>query len=283
MHDRTTLRGLGLWARGNGVPALAVSHERLDRWLNQWLPARLPLASWADRSNAALARSFDMIVCTTQWAADEFRRVGAGNLVIVPLGVDHDAFTPRYEPADTGVGAGGALLIMASRLSREKQPEIAVEAVRELVRRRVSARLVVAGDGPLRRQLEAASERLPISWLGFVSSRAELACLYRAADVALAPGPVETFGLAALEAMACGTPAVVNWRSALPEIVGADAGRVCAGSGFTFADAVEELLAEPVEPLRRAARARAEQYSWDVTVSGLLAVHRSRLQGQLAA
>jgi alpha-1,6-mannosyltransferase len=226
-----------------------------------------------------LARSFDTIVCTTTWAADEFRRVDAGNLVIVPLGVDPEAFRPRVEPT----AEGGVLLVMASRLSREKQPEIAVEAVRELVRRRVNVRLVVAGDGPLRKQLEAASRGLPISWLGFVSSRNELADLYRAADVALAPGPVETFGLAALEAMACGTPAVVNWRSALPEIIGLSAGRVSAGCGFSFADAVQELLAEPAEPLRRAARRRAEHYSWDTTVAGMLAVHRSRTEGQLAA
>ncbi len=278
VHDRTTLRGLGLWARSQGVPALAVGHERLDRWLNQWLPARLPLKSWADRANNALARSFDTIVCTTDWAADEFHRVGAGNVVIVPLGVDPEAFGPRFEPNGD---ARGALLIMASRLSREKQPEIAVEAVRELVRRRVRVRLVVAGDGPLRRQLEGASSGLPITWLGFVASRPELAGLYRAADIALAPGPVETFGLAALEALACGTPAVVNWRSALPEII-ANAGRVSAGCGFSFADAVEELLAEPAEPLRRAARRRAESLSWDVTVDGMLAVHRSRLE-RLAA
>ena len=280
VHDRTTLRGLGLWARANGVPALAVSHERLDRWLNQWLPARLPLKSWADRSNGALARSFDTIVCTTEWAADEFRRVDVGNLVIVPLGVDPEAFQPRFGPADE---AEGALLVMASRLSREKQPEIAVEAMRELARRRVKARLIVAGDGPLRKQLVAASSGLPISWLGFVTSRHELADLYRAADVALAPGPVETFGLAALEALSCGTPAVVNWRSALPEIIGADAGRVSAGCGFSFADAVQELLAEPREPLRRAARRRAERYSWDTTISGMLTVHLSRQERQLAA
>jgi alpha-1,6-mannosyltransferase len=279
VHDRTTLRGLGLWARAEGIPALAVSHERLDRWLNQWLPARLPLKSLADRSNSALARSFDTIVCTTDWAADEFRRLEAANLVIVPLGVDHEAFRPRFE---TTADPGGVLLVMASRLSREKQPEIAVEAVRELVRRGVKVRLVVAGDGPLRRQLEAASAGLPISWLGFVASRADLADLYRAADVALAPGPVETFGLAALEALSCGTPAVVNWRSALPEII-AGAGRVSAGCGFSFADAVEQLLAEPAAPLRRAARRRAEGYSWDATVAGMLAVHRSRLERRQAA
>jgi alpha-1,6-mannosyltransferase len=278
VHDRTTLRGLGIWARTNGIPALAVSHERLDRWLGQWLSARLPLEGLADRSNAGLARSFDAIVCTTSWAAAEFRRVAAANVVTVPLGVDHRAFRPRFAPT----GEAGVRLVMASRLSREKQPEIAVDALRELIRRGVDARLVVAGDGPMLRPLQAASAGLPVSWLGFVSSRDELANLYRAADVALAPGPVETFGLAALEAMACGAPAVVNWRSALPEIIG-PGGRVSAGCGFTFADAVQELLAEPVEPLRRIARLRAEHFSWDITVAGLLAVHQSRLEGRLAA
>jgi alpha-1,6-mannosyltransferase len=278
VHDRTTLRGIGGWARENGTPALAVSHERVDRWLNQWLPARLPLESMADRSNAGLARAFDTIVCTTTWAAAEFRRLGVTNVVTIPLGVDHHRFAARLEARRHE----GVLLVMASRLSREKQPEIAVETVRELVRRGVNVRLIVAGDGPMRRQLTARGEGLPIVWLGYVSARGELAALFRAADVALAPGPVETFGLAALEALACGTPAVVNWRSALPEVVGPKAGRAAAGSGFTFADAVQELLLEPEVALRTSARARAEEFSWDTTVDGFLAAHQGARR-QLAA
>ncbi len=269
VHDRSTLRGVGTWARANGIPAVAVSHERMDRWLSQWLPAHLPLEMVADRSNAGLARAFDTIVCTTAWAAEEFRRLGVTNLATVPLGVDHEQFTARLE----GLRAAGVLLIMTSRLSREKRPEIAVEAVRELLRRRVDVRLIVAGDGPMRRQLEQQGRGLPILWLGFVAGRAELAGLLRAADVALAPGPVETFGLAALEALACGTPVVVNWRSALPEIAGPEAGRSVAGTGFTFADAVQDLLAAPEIPLRRAARARAEEFGWNATVAGFLDLH----------
>lgn len=278
VHDRTTLRGVGIWARENGVPALAVSHERVDRWLNQWLTGHLPLELMADRSNAALARAFETIVCTTPWAGEEFHRLGFPNLVTIPLGVDHDRFPARLK-ARRGAGV---LLVMASRLSREKQPEIAVETVRELVRRGVDVRLIVAGDGPMRRQLTARGAGLPIEWLGFVSARTELAGLFRSADIVLAPGPVETFGLAALEALSCGTPAVVNWRSALPGIVGREAGRAAAGSGFTFADAVQELLLEPVEALRGAARARAEQFSWDTTIEGMLAVHQGAHR-QLAA
>jgi alpha-1,6-mannosyltransferase len=272
VHDRTTLRGLGPWATRHDVPSLVVSHERLDRWLRQWLSPRLPLESLADKSNRSLARSFDTVVCTTSWAGEEFRRLGVDNLVTVPLGVDHRQFVPRLALLDRQ----DVLLVMASRLSKEKRPELAIETLRELRRRGVPARLVVAGDGPLRAQLETRGKGLPIDWRGFVTDRGELAALLADADVALAPGPVETFGLAALEALASGTPAVVNRHSALPEVIGSDAGRCAASSGFTFADAVEELLAVPELERRTAARRRAEVFDWRYTTDGFLSIHAGR-------
>lgn len=269
VHDRTTLRGLGAWASRAGVPSLVVSHERLDVWLRQWLPRRAPLRRAADRSNSALASSFDQVVCTTAWAAEEFSRLGVRNLWQVPLGVDLEGFPPRLHAS----GCDEVLLVMASRLSREKRPDLAVGAVRELVRRGHRVRMVVAGDGAMRSPLERSSRDLPIHWLGFVQDRAELAALLAAADVAIAPGPVETFGLAALEALACGTPVVVNRHSALPSVIG-DAGRTSASSAWVFADCVEELLAVDELTRRHDARSRAEAFTWDTTVHGFLGVHR---------
>ncbi len=285
VHDRTTLRGLGSWAGGRGVPSLVVSHERLDRLLAQWMPARLPLQAIADRSNASLVRSFDTVVCTTSWAAEEFRRLGVEHLVTIPLGVDTGAFPCRlggWRDSDSAGRRDGVALVMASRLSREKRPDIAVATCRELLRRGISTRLVVAGEGPLRRRLTADAHGLPIDWLGFVADRAQLAARLAAADVALAPGPVETFGLAALEALACGTPVVANWRSALPGVLGPQASRSAAGSGFTFADAVQDLLAVPERVRRGAARSRAEEFSWEATVRGFLAVHDPAQQATAA-
>ena len=272
VHDRTTLRWLGRWARARGVPSLVVSHERLDRWLGQWLPTGLPLEALADRSNGALARDFDTVVCTTDWAAEEFRRLHVPRLVVVPLGVDAATFGYRIT-GSADERSDAVALVMASRLDREKRPGIAVDTVRELRRRGVDARLVVAGDGPLRRRLQAAARDLPIEWPGFVADRALLARLMTTADVALAPGPVETFGLAALEALACGTPVVANSSSALPGVIGPRAGLAAEGDGRSFADAVQELLALPEAPRRASARARAEQFSWSATVQGFLAVH----------
>jgi alpha-1,6-mannosyltransferase len=269
VHDRTTLRGLGAWAARRQVPSLVVSHERLDRWLRQWLPGWLPLAAMADRANTALAAGFGTVLCTTGWAAQEFTRLDVPNLCMVPLGVDLTLFRPRLHAS----GRDDVLLVMASRLSREKRPDLAVDAVRELCRRGVPVRLVVAGHGPMRKRLEREAKDLPIEWRGFVSDRRELAALMAEADVVLAPGPVETFGLAALEALACGSPVVVNRHSALPEVVGG-AGRSAASSGFVFAQAVLELLSLDEATRRQVARRRAEQFSWETTVGGFLDAHR---------
>ena len=270
VHDRLTFHGV---AAATGVPALVISHERLDRVLAQWVPVhgRL-LAAVADRRNTALARGHEQVVCTTAWAGEEFTRLGLP-VTRVPLGVDLGRFRP---PAGTTVRDrlsedGAALLVLASRLSREKRPALAIDTVAELVRRGRRVQLVIAGDGPLWRALEARAAGLPVRFLGFVAEPERLAGVLAAADVALAPGPVETFGLAALEALASGTPVVADAGSALPELLGAAGGLAVPGRPGEFADAVEAVLDAPnrFEP-----RARAERFPWSATVAGFLLAHR---------
>ena len=130
---------------------------------------------------------------------------------------------------------------------------------------------------PLRPRLErrAARAGLPVTFVGFLPGRADLAALLASADVALAPGPAETFGLAALEALACGTPVVVSAESALPEVVG-EAGASVPGQDL--AAGVRAVLAQPELLRRAAARARAEQYDWATAVRGFLAVHEDRVE-----
>lgn len=273
VHDRATLRGLGGWARRRGLRSLVISHERLDRALDQWLPSLLPLRWAADRSNRTLAAAFDVVVCTTGWAAAEFERIGTPNLHRVPLGVDLERFHPeRADPQlrRTHAAADVSLLVMASRLSREKQPELALDTARELTRRGRPVHLVVAGDGPQRLRLQQQATDLPVTFLGFLADRSRLAALLATADVVLAPGPVETFGLAALEALASGTPVVANRASALSEVLG-PVGRAVPGTATAYADAVQELLDEPDQGAR--CRRRAERFTWSTTVTGFLAAH----------
>jgi alpha-1,6-mannosyltransferase len=275
VSDRSTLRWTGRWARDRGVPSIMVSHESLAGLLTVWgVPASVRFGL-ADLANRRTASAYDRIVCTTAWAAAEFRRLGVDNLVEVPLGVDLDTFHPsRRDPAvrKRYAPGGEVLIVHCSRLSGEKHPEVAVDTLRAVRAAGVPAALVVVGDGPRRAALVERAAGLPVHFAGFVTDRSTVAGLLASADIVVAPGPVETFGLAALEALACGTPVVVNEASALPEVIG-PAGIAAAGTGEAFADGVLALLERPQSRRRAAARARAEHFSWPAAVEGFLRAH----------
>jgi alpha-1,6-mannosyltransferase len=280
VSDRTTLRWTGRWAAERGIPSVMVSHESLAGLLGVVGLRGAPRRWLADRLNARTAASYDTVLCTTSWAAEEFRRLPAENLVRVPLGVDLGLFHPdRYDPALRARYAAQVLLVHCGRLSPEKRPERSVEALRSLRSAGMDAVLVMAGDGPLRARLERRAGSLPVRFAQFVPDRLAVAALLATADVVLAPGPVETFGLAALEALACGSPVVVDGASALPEVVG-DAG-VAVHDG-DFASGVRDLLSRPELARRTAARDRAELFGWPGAVDGFLAAHAAAPVGALA-
>ncbi|OZM80429.1 glycosyltransferase [Pseudonocardia sp. MH-G8] len=272
VSDRLTLRGLGAWATRRGVPSVVISHERLDRLLTQFLLPGPVARNVADAANARMAAAYDTVVCTTSFARAEFDRIGARNVAQVPLGVDLATFSPLHHDPDVRRGlADGAdtLLVHCGRLSPEKHPERSIDTVAALRAAGQRVRLVVAGDGPRRAALERRAGGLPVTFLGFVPDRTRLATLLASADVSLAPGPHETFGLSALEALASGTPVVVSASSALPEIVG-PSGAAALDRPDAFAAGVTTLLAADEGSRRAAARARAEQFGWPASVAGML-------------
>ncbi|MFI2436600.1 glycosyltransferase [Streptomyces sp. NPDC018693] len=277
VSDRTTLRWTGKWARRARVPAVMVSHETADGVLRTWGVPEAAARRTADALNVRTANTYARVVCTTEFAEREFVRIGARNVVRAPLGVDLTERHPSLR--DLGLRARYArqdevLLVTCTRLSVEKRPGTAMDTLEALRARGMRAVLVVAGDGPLRPRLEqrARDRALPVTFLGHLADRGALGALQAAADLCLAPGPAETFGLAALEAMACGTPVVVSASSALPEVIGS-AGATAADRGDAFADAVEALLAAPEGERRAAARARAECFGWGTAVAAFLAAH----------
>ncbi|MEU0372526.1 glycosyltransferase [Streptomyces sp. NPDC006283] len=279
VSDRTTLRWTGEWARRRRIPSVMVSHETADGVLRTWGLPEAVAARTADRLNRRSAWAYSRIVCTTEWAEREFVRIGARNVVRAPLGVDLRRCRPgRRSTVLRARYAAGAdvLLLLCSRLSVEKRPGTALDALAALRARGLRASLVVAGDGPLKGALvrRARAERLPVEFLGHLPDREAVADLQAAADVCLAPGPAETFGLSALEALACGTPVVVSASSALPEVVG-DAGVAVADSGEDFAGGVLDVVSRPKDGRRAAARARAELFDWQRSVTAFLAAHEA--------
>jgi len=278
VSDRCTLRSLGRWGAARGVTTVMISHERLDRLTGQLLPSRIAKGI-ADFANRRTAADYDTVLCTTHFARAEFDRIGAANVMTVPLGVDLEVFHPRRFSANVRgrwADPRQLLLVHCGRLSVEKRVDRSIGALATLQESGVDARLVVVGEGPLRVRLERQAARLPVDFTGFIDDRATVASLLASADVALAPGPHETFGLAALEALACGTPAVVSRTSALTEILTADSGACADNNPQAIASAVTAVVHRP-EPMRRlAARRRAELFTWPAAAAAMLAVLSAR-------
>lgn len=271
LSDKLTLLPVARWARRSGVGSVLFSHERLS----DMFAMRTGLDTTSKVSiallNRILVRSFDTVVVTSGYAEDEFTRAAASAdcpMVRVPLGVDLATFRPGPP-----VVAGPLRLTHFGRLSREKSPHLAVRTAVELHRRGVPLHLDVYGDGPHLAELVDLAAGAPVTFHGFIDGRRDLARHIAAADISLSVCPSETFGLAVLEALACGTPVVTADRGGARELVDAGSGAWGSPHPAALADAVLDLAARPADIRRRAARARAELFPWSATIASMLAVH----------
>ena len=279
VSDRFTLHCLGRWAKRNSIPSVAFSHETLEGLAKRFLPlpglVRRTLVSF---HNKKFARNFNQIITTTNFAAREFIALKIKNLIKVPLGVDLKVFNPnkRSEKLRTELLKGSEILLVhCGRLSKEKEPQRSVEALIELRSRGIDARLVIVGMGPMWREIRTLAKGHPIDTLGYIADRNKVAAILASADVSLAPGPLETFCLAALESLASGTPVVTSNSNAVGEFLiqglKDPAGATAHDNYDSIADAIERVIRK--QKIRLRAREVAEEMTWDNTVNRMLEAH----------
>ena len=283
VSDRFTLLKVGRWAKQHKVASLVFSHETLNGLVKKYAPlipelVRNKFVNWHNRK---LAATFDTVIATTDFAAAEFVRIKTTNLRKVALGVDLVGFKPENRDPKLRkelLKDADYLLVHCGRMSPEKEPARSVQAVSELVKAGVNVRLIIVGGGPLWNKIRKQSLGLPIEMLGYVASREKVASYLAAADIAIAPGPLETFCLSALESLASGTPVVASKSSAVGEILNINsvkpAGAVASDNGAEFAVAIKQLLNKG--RLRKVAREQAEKFSWANTVDAMLDVHGAK-------
>lgn len=279
VSDRFTLTSLGRWAARKKIPAIVFSHETLKGLMKNYFG--ISMNSFVRWHNSRLASKFDFVVTTTKFASSEFNEIGTKNLVQIPLGVDLATFTPsRYnsELRTKMLKGGDILLVHCGRLSPEKKPERSLQALRELLNRGVNARLVFIGSGPLHKKLYDSSRDIPVTFWGYVANKNLLAEMIASADLSIAPGPIETFCLAALESLASGTPVVASQTSAVGEFLTTQSGHyvglTAENNGVAFADAIQDLLelSKADSQIRNRCRTQAEQFPWSRTISKLSAL-----------
>jgi glycosyltransferase involved in cell wall biosynthesis len=241
-QGRDTVPGVRLRCRGSVPEAVAYGAS---------------LALWQRR----MVGNADVVVVPSRSALERLRELSAplgGDVVVLP-------HTVREFVSESRATAGTHALV-ASRLAREKDVATAIKAA-ELAQ----MPLVVAGDGPLADDLAQVSGDADVSFAGMLDT-AELAEARALARVALVPSRAhETFGLAALEAMAQGVPVVAARTGALAELEG-DVALVTPGDPVAMAQAIRDTVADPTAGDRAIAAAR-RRASPEVVARQLAAVY----------
>jgi len=164
----------------------------------------------------------------------------------------------------------GFRIVTGGRLADQKNLAVLLRAVALLHEDYPDVRLIVTGDGPKRNELERLAADLGIAevvtFLGWLPEREDVYTIYHAADLFAYPSHYEGFGVANAEAMATGTPVVVNDIPVLREVVGGAGVFVDATDPRALADAIGSLHDDPE---RRAAlgEASAERIRRELSLS----------------
>ncbi|MFI5486280.1 glycosyltransferase family 4 protein [Micromonospora echinaurantiaca] len=273
------------------VPLVSTIHATEAGRHQGWLPEEMNrtihgVEHWLS------AESTRVIVCSG-YMRDEVGAlfgVPAGRVDVVPNGVEPQ----RWRAPAAAVAAArdrfagtGPLVTFAGRLVYEKGVQHLIAGLPRLRERHPGLRVVIAGDGPYRGELEADVHRLglgaAVSMPGFLGGT-DLPAVMAASDCFAVPSIYEPFGMVALEGAAAGAPLAVSATGGLAEIVEPGV------TGMTFrphdpdglTDAVHALLSDRERARVLARRARAmvhEQYGWAAIAQRTAATYAAAIAG----
>ncbi len=248
------------------APVVATFHAAIESRV--YLASRRALGPWWRKIGAAIAVSD--AACRT------VDRIFGPGAAIIPNGVDVSAFD-EVPPPDPDARS----VLYFGRLERRKGPQVLAAALPSLFARVPDARVVFAGDGPMRRAVQDAipprfTDR--VSLAGRFGDEDKPRILGGATVVCLPAIGGESFGITLLEALAAGRPVVATAIPGYAAVVrdGRDAVLVPPDDPETLAAALAEILRdrEQIRRLAIAARQRAAAFDWPVVAGRIEAVYR---------
>lgn len=249
------------YARRLRIPLVYTYHTQLEEYAHY-----VPFEPHATRRAAStLTRNFsnlaDAVIVPTPSMRGHLLDLGVTVRVeVIPSGIDLRLFGSGTRTASIrqslGVRAGERLLLFVSRLAREKNVELLLDAVRESS---VPVRLAIGGDGPERAALEAKAAEYGIAdrviFMGAIE-RHKLPDLYASADAFVFPSVTETQGLVLVEALAAGALVIAADAPPVREVLDG-AGRLVRPQAHAFAAAFAKVpdAPDPAETAKACAAA----------------------------
>ena len=269
------------------IPCVAFCHSNFVQLAGQMAGAAAERV--ARRYAAHLYRQFDLVLAPSRAMVAHLNDWGVA-AVHQPLGVNTSIFTPERRDAawraSLGLPSSARLLVFAGRFAAEKNLQTLVDAVALLGE---PYWLIAIGAGPM------PPRGARVIALPLVSDSTRLASMLASCDVFVHAGRQETFGLAALEAMACGLPVVAAACEGMAETVDATVGcgvtsatatATATGSATAtrtaeeFAVAISDVFKRGVATLCGPARRRAQSYDWNEVLPMLWDRYREARSGR---
>ncbi|MEU9356416.1 glycosyltransferase family 4 protein [Streptomyces griseoloalbus] len=260
---------------GRSTPLVVTWHDRAR--------ADGPRAHFLRVLERRVVKAATVVLGTTSALVDRARRTGARDARLAavslpgprtsPVRDDPDRLRPKVR-AELGA-MGRPLLIAVGSLERHRGYGVLLDAAHAWRRLDPVPLVVLAGEGPLRGELQQRieSEELPVRLLG---RRDDITDLLAAADVALLPSRWEARSPLAQEALHARVPLVATDGGGIPELVGDAAELVPYGNARALADAVVRLLEDPARRELLKERGVRQAATWpteDETVAQVLSVY----------
>jgi phosphatidylinositol alpha-mannosyltransferase len=257
-------------------PVVGTFHTYFDKSLGYTLGRRF-FQRRLDMLSAAIAVSHSTTVALDRYFDADWR--------IIPNGIDTDVFHPDA-PLPRGMHRDVPTILFLGRFDPRNGLTTLIDSFRRVKSRRLEARLVVVGDGPLRNYYYQQANGDPD--IRFVGAVLEGRPGYYANSVAYAcPTTKASFGITLLESMACETPVVCSDILGFRDVVvdGREALMIPCGDRESLADALVRILDDPALAIElgTAGRLNALRYSWPTVTSQVLDVYHALLGTRVAA
>jgi glycosyltransferase involved in cell wall biosynthesis len=264
-------------ARRLRVPVVETYHTFFEQYLDKYVTF-LPSA-WlrfaARHFSAAQCGDVDAVVVPSHAMLSVLQTYGVKTpSAVIPTGIELAQFSKgdggRFRGRH-GVDARRPVLVHVGRLAFEKNIEFLVRMLVRVKDRVPDVLMVIAGEGPARRRLEALGAELGLSrnllFVGYLNRDGALEDCYCAGDAFVFASRTETQGLVLLEAMALGVPVVSTAVMGTKEVLDGGLGSLIAEDDEAdFAGKASRLLTEPALRAHLSAEARAYAQSWSAPV-----------------
>jgi D-inositol-3-phosphate glycosyltransferase len=244
-----------------------------------------------------LARLCNRIVVPTQKEKEyliQYYAIPYDKIRIVPCGVNFDRFKLRDKTSarrELALPVDDPFILYVGRFTPIKGLDRLFKSFSYLTRPSRPRLVMVGGDGehsPMLKQLQSKAKTLHIENLLMFAGRVDqetLSVYYSAADVLVVPSYYESFGLVALEALACGTPVVTTPVGAMEKIVqDGVTGYIATDSNLQhFAGCIEAILLKQKQNGLSPSKIRASvsEFTWAKSASVLLDAYQSPSTGKL--